>query len=468
MNISLSAWQRLLSYIAIALLLMFFTAPPVGVDVIGWRAFIIFATTLLLVITKVYDMGVVSLIALSLLVATQTVSLDEALMKFSYSITWLVVLAFFIAKGFVLSGLGTRIALGLSAYVGSTPLRLAYALIGAEVLMAPFIPSNTARGGGLVYPVAQSLGDNIFGKPQEGEKHYRQWNAFLLYSCFQANLISSALFLTAMAGNPIIANLASDMGFELTWVRWFSGGCVPAFVALLLTPLILKALIRPSQPIPEGLTEHTKAAYAKLGPVSSRETIMGFTFIFLLSAWVLGPLIGIHPTAAALFAVSILLAAEVMSWHDLATDHHAWTTYVWLTVLFTLTTVMKDHGFVQWAANEMAKAFPPMEPKWLLAALMAVNFYSHYFFASLTSHITTIFHPLLLIGLQMHIPLQPLVYGLAFSTSLSGGLTHYGTGAGTIVYGAGYWNLKEWWLLGLCHSSIVLALFILLGFPLWF
>ncbi len=464
----LSSWKRLLPSVGVALCVMFFIPPPVGVDPVGWRAFIIFITTLFLVMTKTYDMGVVSLIALSLLVGTHTVSLDQALIKFSYPITWLVVFAFFIAKGFILSGLGTRIALGLSAYVGSTPLRLAYALIGAEVLMAPFIPSNTARGGGLLFPVAQALGDNIFGKPEKDKKHYRQWNAFLLYSCFQANLISSALFLTAMAGNPIIANLASDMGFELTWVRWFSGSAFPGLVALILTPLILKILISPSQPVPEGLSHHTKQAYKNLGAISSREKIMSVTFVFLLISWVSGPWIGVHPTAAALFAVTALLASEVISWEDLATDHHAWTTYIWLSVLFTLTTVMKDHGLITWVANAMAKAFPPMDPKWLLASLMAVNFYSHYFFASLTSHITTIFHPLLLMGLQMHIPLEPLVYGLAFSTSLSGGLTHYGTGAGTIVFGSGYWTVREWWFLGFVHSSIVLLLFVLLGFPLWF
>ena len=468
MKTSHQSWKYLLAYVGFALLGMYFVAPPVGVDLIGWKAFIIFSLTLVLVITKVYDMGVVSLISLSLLVATHTITLEESLLKFSYPITWLVVLAFFIAKGFILSGLGTRIALGLSAFVGSTPLRLAYALIGAEVLIAPFIPSNTARGGGLIFPVAQSLGDNIFGKPKGSEKTYRHWNAFLLYSCFQANLISSALFLTAMAGNPIIANLATEMGFELTWMKWFSGAFFPAAIALILTPLILKCLINPSQEMPRGLSEHTRQAYAKLGPVSGREKIMSVTFIFLLLSWMFGPLIGIHPTSAALFAVAILLAAEVMSWQDLATDHHAWTTFVWLTVLFTLTTVMKDHGFVAWVANQMARAFPAMEPMWLLVALMAVNFYSHYFFASLTSHITTIFHPLMMLGLQMHIPLQPLIYGLAFSTSLSGGLTHYGTGAGTIIYGAGYWSLKEWWLLGLVHSTLVLLLFIVIGFPLWF
>jgi len=463
-----SSWKYLLLYMSLSGLAMVFISPPIGVDLIGWKAFIIFALTLLLVITKVYDMGVVAFISLSLLVATHTMSLDDALLKFSYPITWLVVLAFFIAKGFILSGLGTRIALGLSAFIGSTPLRLAYALMSAEVLIAPFIPSNTARGGGLMSPIAQSLGENIFGKPRGREKNYQHWNAFLLYSCFQANLISSSLFLTAMAGNPIIASLAAEVGFELTWMKWFSGAVGPAIVALLLTPWILKILIQPSQAIPETLSEHTRKAYAQLGPINYREKIMCITFLFLLVAWMFGESLGIHPTAAALFGVAILLATEVVTWQELATDHQAWTTFVWLTVLFTLTTLMKDHGFVAWAATQMARAFPIMEPKGLLIALMVVNFYSHYFFASLTSHITTIFHPLMMLGMQMQIPVQPLIYGLTFSTSLSGGLTHYGTGSGTIIYSSGYWSPKEWWCLGFVHSTLMLILFIVIGFPLWF
>ena len=468
MNAITSSWKYLFAYVSLSIVLILITSPPIGVDTIGWNSFIIFSLVLILVITKTCDMGSVSLIALSLLVLTKTLSLEEALMKFSYPITWLVIFAFFISNGFILSGLGTRIALGLSAYVGSTPVKLAYALIGAEVLIAPFIPSNTARGGGLMYPLAQSLGDNIFGAPSTAEKHYRSWNAFLLYNCFQANLISSALFLTAMAGNPIIANFATEVGFELSWLNWFSGSFIPGLVALLVTPLLLLLIIRPNHAIPEGLKDHTYKAYIALGPIRAKEKIMGLIFIFLLISWMFGVILGIHPTAAALFAVTLLLASEIVTWKDLATDQQAWTTFVWLTVLFTLTTLMKDHGFISWTAEHMARAFPLMGPKSLLAGLMCVNFYSHYLFASLTSHITTIFQPLMMLGIQMGIPIRPLILGLAFSTSLSGGLTHYGTGSGTIVYGAGYWSLREWWLLGVIHSSVILFIFILIGFPLWF
>ena len=47
-------------------------------------------------------------------------------------------------------------------------MRLSYALIFAETILAPFIPSNTARGGGLIYPVAQSLCKELYENNKQG------------------------------------------------------------------------------------------------------------------------------------------------------------------------------------------------------------------------------------------------------------------------------------------------------------
>ncbi|MBM4222263.1 MAG: DASS family sodium-coupled anion symporter [Gammaproteobacteria bacterium] len=441
---------------------------PQGVDQVGWNAFFIFVITIALVIFKVYEMGVVSFLAMSALIATSTITVDQALLKFSYPITWLVVFAFFISKAFILSGLGKRIALWMSAVLGSTPLRLTYALMLAECIIAPFIPSNTARGGGLIVPVAQALGEGIFGTPSEKDRNFRHWNAFILYGCFQANLISSALFLTAMAGNPMIANIAAEVGYQISWLDWFSGAIVPSIIALIVTPLFLQKIVKPDHDRILELGQKTQDAYLVLGPMRAKEMIMGMVFLFLLTAWVIGPLFGIQATAAALFAITILLITEVLSWHELVTDHHAWTTFIWLTVLFTLTALMKDHGFIDWAAQSLMSYLPQLSPKAMLCCLMCINFYVHYFFASLTSHITTIFHPLVLIGLGLNVPVKPLIYGLAFSTSLSGGLTHYGTGAGTITYGMGYWTLRDWWVLGLLQGTLLLLIFMITGLVIWF
>ena len=73
----------------------------------------------------------------------------------------LFVVAFFISRGFIETGLGERIAYHFLARLGGSPVGLAYGLIAADLVMAPAIPSNTARGGGVVYPVLRSIATTV-------------------------------------------------------------------------------------------------------------------------------------------------------------------------------------------------------------------------------------------------------------------------------------------------------------------
>ena len=46
--------------------------------------------------------------------------------------------------------------------------------------------------------------------------------AFLIFTEFQGNLITAAMFLTAMAGNPLAQNLAEKTAHvHITWMNWF-------------------------------------------------------------------------------------------------------------------------------------------------------------------------------------------------------------------------------------------------------
>ena len=58
---------------------------------------------------------------------------------------WLIVIAFFISRGFIKTGLGERIAYLFMVAVGHTSLGLAYSLVAADVVLAPAMPSNTAH-----------------------------------------------------------------------------------------------------------------------------------------------------------------------------------------------------------------------------------------------------------------------------------------------------------------------------------
>jgi DASS family divalent anion:Na+ symporter len=65
---------------------------------------------------------------------------------------WLIVLAFFISRGFIKTGLGARIAYTFMRMLGKRTLGLSYGLLASDLVLSPAIPSNTARGGGHPLP----------------------------------------------------------------------------------------------------------------------------------------------------------------------------------------------------------------------------------------------------------------------------------------------------------------------------
>lgn len=458
----------LFSFIAVFYCTFSFMVGHVGLK--GWSLTMIFLITLYFAIAKTFETGVVAFIALALCLVTTTLSIEQCLSKFNHHVSWLILMAFFISKGIISSGLARRIAYFLATIIGSTPLKLSYALIGAEVILAPLIPSNTARGAGLIYPVAQSLCSELLTQEDstvKTEKTPESPQAFLLYNCFQANIITSALFLTAMAGNPIIAAFSVEQGYNLTWMTWFSQAFLPAFLCLLATPLLQYFLTKNKDVFTLTFKkEKISDQYKSLGAMSFHEKLMLFTFISLLLSWIFFSSI-IHPTAAAFIAVTFLLVTKVLNWNDVISDKSAWTTFLWLTTLLMLSSHLKEFGVIDLMAHGLAGMIPFQYPLAVLAMLVLINFFSHYFFASLTSHATTILPTFIAIGLSFHIPIAPLILALAFSTSLSAGLTHYGTGSAPIFYNAGYWSLKQWWTLGFIHSFLALLVFLCIGLPLW-
>lgn len=56
--------------------------------------------------------------------------------------SWLIAIAYFLAGGFIKSGLGNRIAFSLVSAFGKTTLGLTYALVMGEALLSPMIPSG--------------------------------------------------------------------------------------------------------------------------------------------------------------------------------------------------------------------------------------------------------------------------------------------------------------------------------------
>ena len=157
-------------------LLIWLLPRPVVVDPRAWRLLAIFIATVVGFIVKPLPMGAMAMVGLSVALVTRTLTIAEALSGFSNGTVWLVVAAFFIAAGFIKTGLGARIAFGLVALIGKRPIGLGYGLVAADLILAPIIPSNTARAGGVIFPILQSLTKTLIAADSV---RGRQTSAFL-------------------------------------------------------------------------------------------------------------------------------------------------------------------------------------------------------------------------------------------------------------------------------------------------
>ena len=424
---------RLALVICVGLLIWALPRPD-EVDPRAWQLLAIFVATVVGIIAKPLPMGAMSIVGIATAVATRTLTIAEALSGFSNGTVWLVVTAFFIAAGFIKTGLGTRIAYSLVALFGRSTLGLGYSLVASDLVLAPVIPSNTARAGGVIFPILQSLAR---GAPGSDPVRRGQTNAFLTLVAYNGTVITSAMFLTAMVANPLAAQLASNQGIAITWGMWALAAVVPGAVSLVVIPLVIYRLCRPGVTRTPDAPAAARVALARLGSIKRSERLMGAIVVILLAAWILGPAIGLDVTAAALMAVAALLLTGVLSWDDVAREHEAWNTFIWFAALVMMATYLGQLGLIQWFTGQVESAFTGFG--WVpgVLGLSLIYFYSHYFFASMTAHVSAMYAPFLAVAVALGAPPLLAALVLAFFSNLFASLTHYGTAPAPIFLAAG-------------------------------
>ncbi len=450
--------------LAVALAIWFLPPPP-GVEPGGIHLLAIFVATILGIILKPLPMGAVALVGIAAAATSGTLTINQALSGFGNRVIWLIVLAFFISRGFIKTGLGARIAYLFMALLGRRSLGLGYGLVATDLVLAPAIPSNTARAGGVVFPILRSVADAYGSRPGDGTA--RRIGAFLTLAAFQGTVITSAMFLTAMAANPLAVELALAQGVEISWAGWAMAALVPGVVSLALVPWVVYRLSRPEiRETPEAAAE-ARRHLETLGPMSREEWIMLGCFALLLVLWILSGRLGIHTTTTAVLGLAVLLVTGVLAWEDVLTEKGAWDTLVWFSALVMMASYLTELGLIPWFSQRVGGAFGGVAWTTGFLALSLVYFYSHYLFASNTAHVSAMYAPFLGVALAMGTPPLLAALVLGFFSNLFASMTHYGTGPAPVLFGAGYVEVGEWWRVGFGVSLVNLAVWIGVGGLWW-
>jgi divalent anion:Na+ symporter, DASS family len=432
----------------------------------GLHLLAIFITTIVGIVLKPLPMGAVAMLGIALTALSGTLPITDALSGFSDTVIWLIVLAFFISRGFIKTGLGARIAYKFMALLGRRTLGLSYGLAATDLVLAPAIPSNTARAGGIIMPIMASLARAYGSKPGDGTE--RKMGGFLTITAYQVNIITSAMFLTAMAANPLAQKLAGDLKINITWGGWALAAIVPGLLSLILVPWVIYKLYPPEVKETPGAVDLAKRKLAELGPVAAKEWMMLGVFAMLLVLWIFAKQLGdMNATTAALIGLGALLTLGVIGWDDVKAETGAWDTLVWFAALVMMAGFLNKLGMIPWFSKSVGGMMAGHG--WLFAFLVLslTYFYSHYFFASNTAHVASMYAAFLGVAVALGAPPVLAALVLAFFSNLFASMTHYGCGPAPVLFGTGYVEIGTWWRMGLLISVINIVIWVGVGGLWW-
>lgn len=450
--------------LALALAIWFIPAPA-GLSIQAWHLFAIFITTIIGIILKPLPMGAIAILSIAACVFTNTLTTTEALSSFNSSTMWLIAIAFLLARGFIKTGLGSRIAYYFVYFMGKSTLGLGYGVMLTEFILSPCVPSNTARGGGIIYPIVTSLSKEFNSDPKDNTQ--RKMGSFLVTVCYHTNLITSAMFYTATAANPMMARFAEQWGVTISWLGWAKATIVPGLISLITMPIIVYLIYPPEIKHTPGAKEFAMERLNKMGPVSKNELFMLSTFILLLVLWMGGEHFGIDPTGAAFLGLALLLVGGVLTWDDILGEKNAWDTFIWLSTLVTMTTFLGKLGMIDWFSMQINGLVTGMNWPTATALLMFIFFYTHYFFASLTAYITSLYSAFVAVAIAAGAPPMLTCLMFAFMAILSACTTHYGTGTGPVYFGTGYVPFSRWWGVGAVMGFVHVIVWLGIGLMWW-
>ena len=447
-------------------ILIWFCPMPAGLKPEAWHMFAIFVATIIGFILHPIPIGGVALIAVGLTGFLKVLKPGEALSGFGNATIWLIVGAYMFAKGFIKTGLGRRIAYVIMSKIATSSLKLGYSLAITDFIVSPATPSNTARGGGILYPIVRSLCTAFQSEPEDGTR--KKIGNYLMLSTFECDCITSSLFLTSVAPNLLVAKLAKDVtGLDITWGTYALATILPGIIALIITPYLVYKLATPELTQTPEAPQIARDELEKMGPMSGHETTVLIAFLAALAMWATTSFTGLNATMIALVCIGFMLVRGALEWNDIITEKGAWDTLVWMGGLMSLATGLAKLGFIKWVATAISGSLKGIDPMTTLLILCIINMYVHYAFASLSAHVSAVYAAFLAVAVAAGAPPMLSAIALGVETGIMGCLTHYATGPAPIYFGSGYITQPEWWKVGFVCSILFLICFLGIGSMWW-
>ncbi|MDR1460039.1 MAG: anion permease [Campylobacteraceae bacterium] len=456
---------------------IFIIPTPEGVSLNTWIYFSIFIGVIVGLILEPIPAALIGFIGITLAVlfrvgpvgsgdksASASDAINWALTGFANSTVWLIFAAFMIGIGYQNSGLGKRIALNLVKKLGKSTLGLGYAISITDGILAPFIPSNAARSGGTLYPIIMSIPPMFGSYP---EKDAKKIGSYLAWCALAATCVSSSIFLTGQAPNPLALEVAAKSGVAVVdWSGWLIAFLPVSIILFIATPLLAYFVYPPEI---KGSTQVVKWAAEeaeKLGKISLKEIFMVSISICALILWIGSGFFGVNATTTAVMVIIAMIACKIISWNDFLGNKPAWNVLVWFGTLVTMAAGLKNVGFLDWVAQIAGGYLTDFSPMSAMIGLVLLFYFIHYFFASGTAHVTALLGMFIVMASSIPgVDVQLATLLMILPMGIMGVLTPYGTGHSPVWFASGYIKTVDFWRLGFIFGIFYILVYLLVGVP---
>ena len=443
--------------------ILWFLPVPWGITSQAWHLFAIFITAILAVVIGAAPILTTAIIAVVAAIFLGVLDPVKAYSGFGRGFILLIVVAFLVASAVIKSGLGNRIAYLLVSRFGKSTLRLGYCMMLTDAVIAPAFPSNTARSG-VLYPITLALARGSGSRIEDVTQ--KKMGSYLMMNCIAGLTVSSTLWLTAMAANPLGAKMAADAGVKgISFGSWFLAASVPTLVAIIIMPFLLYKLFAPEvKETPEAPVAAAQELQ-KMGPLSRDEWITGIAFVGMVILWALSGTLVIDKTAVAFMGLAVLMVAGIFTLEDLKTQGDALGTFIWFSILYTMSSQLNELGFMGAVGKQLAQDLQGLSWPVVYVVLIALYVVLHYLFVSQTAQMLALYSVFLGVAIKSGVPPMLMALMLLFATNFFAAITPQGSSANVLCAGSGYLTQGDMYRMGGMITLVNLLIFLVIGTP---
>jgi L-tartrate/succinate antiporter len=349
------------------------------------------------------------------------------------------------------------------AKLGRTTLGLGYAIALFDLVLAPVLPSNTARSGGTIFPIIKNIPPLLGSTPEDNP---RKIGSYLMWTALASTCVTSSMFLTGLAPNLLALTLIQKTAkITITWTEWYIGFLPAGMLLFLAVPYLVYRIYPPTLKTSEGAHRWARAELGRMGKTGAKEYLMACLAALALLLWIFGGN-RFAPATVSLVVLSIMLLSGIIGWNDVIGHRQAWNIFLWFGTLLALAEGLNTVGFLKWISETTARSLTGVPVMWLVVLFVSLFFAAHYLFAGITAHTAALLPVVLATAMSVpDIPMKKLAMLLCYSLGLMGILTPYASGLSPIYYGSNYIRRASFWQLGMVFGFFFLAVMLMVCVP---